>query len=73
MANSAAQDKRLGHIFHFNRCLYPCRHAHLSERAPQCQRVDNGREHAHVIGRRAVHAAIRGGKTAPDITPADDH
>ena len=39
-----------------------------------CKReaVDHGGEHAHVIGRGAIHPAMAGGEAAPDVAAADD-
>ena len=72
MANGAAQDERIGHIFHFDRCLYARLNAHLLKRAAEGERVDHGCEHAHVISGRAVHAAVRRGEAAPNISATDD-
>ena len=58
MPNGAAQDERLGHIFHFDRGLHARFDADLIERALQREAVDHGREHAHVISGRAIHAAM---------------
>src|SRR5437016_5625993 len=38
----------------------------------QSERVDHRREHAHVVGGRAVHAAGARRETAEDVAPADD-
>ena len=73
MANSAAEDKWLGYVFHFNGCLNTGLDADLLERAPQRESVDHGSKHPHVIRRGAIHPAIRRRKTAPDISAADHH
>ena len=44
----------------------------LLERVLQRQRVDHRRQHAHVVGGRAVHAARAGGDAAEDVAAADD-
>ena len=46
--------------------------ADLLERVLQRQRVDDGGEHAHVVGRRAVHALRAGGEAAEQVAAADD-
>ena len=46
---------------------------HFLERVLQRQRVDRGREHAHLIGSRAVGAAAREGSAADDVATADHH
>ena len=47
-------------------------HALLLERVLQRQRVDHRRQHAHVVGGGAVHAARAGGDAAEDVAAADD-
>ena len=47
-------------------------HALLLERVLQRQRVDDRRQHAHVVGRRAVHPAGAGRDAAEDVAAADD-
>ena len=44
----------------------------LLERVLQRERVDDGREHAHVVGGRAVHAARARRQAAEDVAAADD-
>ena len=44
----------------------------LLERVLQRQRVDDRRQHAHVVGGRAVHAAGAGRHAAEDVAAADD-
>src|SRR6185295_20397083 len=48
------------------------RDVELFERVLQRQRVDHGRQHAHVIGGGAIHAAGAGGDAAEDVAAADD-
>src|SRR5438552_11791125 len=71
MTYGATENERLRDIFHFDGGLHAGLGTHLRKRAPQGQRVDHGREHAHVIRGRAIHAAIGCGETAPDVTAAD--
>ena len=71
MANGAAEDERLGHVFHFDRGLHARFDAGLLERALQREAVDHRRQHAHVIRGRAIHAAMAGGQSAPDVSAAD--
>ena len=42
------------------------------ERVLQRQRVDDRRQHAHVVGGRAVHALGAGGQAAEEVAAADD-
>ena len=72
MPDGAAEDERLGHVFHFDGGLDASFDADLVERALQGETVDDGREHAHVIRGRAIHPAMAGGQSAPDIAAADD-
>ena len=44
----------------------------LFERVLQRQRVDDGRQHAHVVGGRPIHPAGAGGHAAEDVAAADD-
>ena len=60
VANSASRDERLCHLRHRYRALQPARDAELLDGVAQCQRVDDRREHAHVVGGDAVDAVLRG-------------
>ena len=71
MTNGAAKNERLGHIFHFDGCLHPGLDADLRQSAAQCQRVDHGGKHSHVIRRRSIHATMRCRETTPDISSAN--
>ena len=44
----------------------------LLERVLQRQRIQDGGEHAHVVGGGAVHALAAGRQPAPDVAAADD-
>ncbi len=46
--------------------------AALLELALQREAVDDGGEHSHVIRGRAIHPAMTGGESAPDVAAADD-
>ena len=72
MADRAAPDVRLGDLVHRDRGLHARGDAHALERVLQRERVDHGREHAHVIGGRAVHAGLFVNLAAPDVSAADD-
>ena len=59
VADGAAADERLGHGAHLDGG-HDARHdALLLERVLQRQRVDDGGQHAHVVGGGAVHARAR--------------
>ena len=63
VAHRAAADVGLGDLGDRDRRLHARVHAVLLERVLQRQRVEDGREHAHVVAGRAVHArggALRG-------------
>ena len=52
-------DVRLGHLGDVDRRHHPGVGAQLLQRVLDCQRVQHGREHAGVVGGRAVHALAR--------------
>ena len=72
MAERAPPDERLGDRAHLDGADHARGDADLFERVLQCQRVDHGRQHAHVIGRRPLHAAGAGRQAAEQIAAADD-
>ena len=45
----------------------------MLQRILQGERVDHRRQHAHVVGLRAVHALGGGGLAAQDVAPTDDN
>jgi len=57
---------------HFDRGDDARQDALLLECVLQRKRVDHGREHAHVVGGRAIHAACAGRNAAEDVAAADD-
>ena len=72
MANGTAADKRLGNLIHLNGRLHSRIDALLFQRILQCQRIDHGREHAHVIGGNPVHLFRLLGH-APEKIPSAHH
>ena len=72
MADGAAADERLGDGPHLDGGDDAGQHVLLLERILQRQGVDDGGEHPHVVGGRAVHAARAGGQAAEDVAAADD-
>ena len=48
------------------------KHVLLLERVLQREGIDDRRQHAHVVGSRAVHAARAGRQPAEDVAAADD-
>ena len=58
---------------HLDRGRDPGHDVVMLERVLQGERVDHGREHAHVVGGRAVHALGAGREAAEQIAAADDH
>jgi hypothetical protein len=71
VALGAAADDGLAHLVHLDRRLDASLDADLLERILHGERVHDGREHAHVIGLRAVHALGGTGHAAKDVAAAD--
>ena len=72
VADRPAADERLGHRAHLDGRDDARHHALLLERVLHGQPVDDGRQHAHVVARRAIHALGAGRHAAEDIAAADD-
>ena len=72
VADGAPRDVGLGDLGHRDRGLDARRLPHAFERVLQRERVDDGRQHPHVVGSRPVHAALGAGHAAEDV-PAADH
>ena len=72
VASGPADDERLGEVLHFDRGLHADFDAEFFEGGHEGEAIDDGREHAHVVGGGAVHALVAGGEAAPDIPAADD-
>jgi hypothetical protein len=72
VADRAPADVRLGDLCDLDRRLDARRCAQPLEAVLQRQRVEHGREHARVVGGRAVHALGRRGH-APVEVPGADH
>ena len=71
MPHRAAPDVRLGDRVHRDRRLHAAGDADSLERVLERQRVDDGRQHPHVVGRGAVHPGRLVGLAAPDVSAAD--
>jgi hypothetical protein len=72
VADGAAPDERLGDGAHLDGRDDTREHPGLLEPVLQGQAVDHGGEHAHVVGRGAVHPAGAGRQTPEDVAAADD-
>ena len=72
VADGAAADERLGDGAHLDGGRDTRDDADVLERILQRQRVDDRREHAHVVGRRAVHALGARREAAEQVAAADD-
>ena len=72
MAFGTAADDRFAYLIHLHRALHARLHAKLFERALHCQCVHYRRQHAHVVGLRAVHSLRRAGHAAKDVAAPDD-
>src|ERR1017187_1219430 len=73
VADGAAADVRFGPRPHLDGSHHASRDADLLESVGERQRVDDGGEHAHVVGRNAIHLAARAGDAAEDIAAAHHH
>ena len=62
-----------GHLRHGDGALHARGHAELFQRILQRQRIDDRGQHAHVIARGALDAALAAGQSAKNIAAADDH
>ena len=71
VADRAAADVGLGDLGDGDRRLHARVHALVLERVLQRQRVEHGREHAHVVGGRALHARRGALQAAVDVARAD--
>jgi hypothetical protein len=72
VADGATPDERLGYGSHLDGGDDAGHDVLLFERVLQGQGVDHGRQHAHVVGRRPIHAARAGRHAAENVTAADD-
>src|SRR5262249_7732532 len=72
MANGAAADERFGDLVHFDRGLHAGVDTLFLKRVLQGQGVDDGGQHAHVVGGNAVHLAGLFGHAAEKVPAADD-
>ncbi len=70
--DSAAPDVGLGNRLHLDGGHDAGEHRVTLERVLERQGVHDSREHAHVVGLRAVHAARCGGQPAEDVAASDD-
>ena len=58
---------------HRDRALHARGRAEFFQRVLQRQRIDDRREHAHVIARRALDATLAAAQAAKNIPAADNH
>ena len=81
VAHGAAADVGLGDLAHLDGGLHAALHVAAVGRAAHAQALDgvlhgqgveDGREHAHVVGRGAVHLDHGALAAAPDVAAADD-
>jgi len=57
---------------HADGCEHLCRLADGLERAAQCQRVDDGGEHAHLVAAHTLKALCGSLEPAEDVAATDD-
>ena len=67
MPDGATPDVRLGDLVHADRRLHASGLIHLFQRILQGEGVDDGAQHAHVVGRHPIHSAFAGGVAANDV------
>ena len=72
VADGAAANVRLGELLISIAVMHARRHARTLERVLQRERVDDRREHAHVVALRAIHAFAGALEAAEDVAAADD-
>ena len=72
VAHRAAADERLRYGAHLDRRRDACGHVDVLQRVLERERVDHGRQHAHVVRGGAIHAFRAGRETAEEIAAADD-
>ena len=70
MAHGAPADERLGDFGHFYGGKHPGVNANLLERILESQGVDDGGQHAHVVGNHAVQLKALAAAAAPDVAAA---
>src|SRR5271166_972724 len=71
VANGATPDERLGHLVHFESTHDAGEDVLLFQRILQRKSVDHRSQHAHVIGRDAVHELGLLGHAAEEVAAAD--
>ena len=72
VADGPPADERLGHRAHLDRRDDAGDHVQLFERVLKRQRVDDRRQHPHVVRGGAIHAARARRDAAEDVAAADD-
>ena len=73
MSDGPTSDVGLSDLSHVDRRLDPCGVAHLFEGVLESQGINDGSQHAHVIGLSSVHPGALSGHATPDVSPADHH
>ena len=73
MPHRAPPDERFRNLRHRNGALHPRGRAQFFQRILERQRIDNRRQHPHVIARGAFNAAFTAAQPAKNIAAADHH
>src|SRR3989304_2341120 len=73
VADGAAANEGLGQLPHLDGGQHPGRHLKPFQGVLQGQGVDDGGQHAHLVGGHALEAASAGGASAEDVAAADNH
>ena len=71
MTHRAAANVRFGNLMHADGGLDPGRLTHVFQCVLESERVDDGAEHSHVIGRDPIHTPFARGIPADDVAAAD--
>src|SRR5437899_9293306 len=71
MPDRPASDECFGNLRHGNGALYPCGNAKFFQSVLKGERIDNRREHTHVITGGAFNASFAARQTAKNISAAD--
>jgi len=71
VTDGAAANIRFGNLVHVDGGLHPGRLAHVFQRILEGEGIDDGAEHAHVIGGDPIHALLARGIATDDVAAAD--
>ena len=70
MSQGPPPNKRLRYLIHLNSRHDACKYPLLFQRVLQCERIDDGGQHAHMVGGDAIHVLRLLGHAAKKISSA---